>query len=131
MFLDQWSPINPEGKRLYDRDFLLQMQYAGDSTTKPAGLPDLPDIILDKVSCVEYVYQSCPDCTRYMYHSMWTKGLKVHLSVRHLVPLIVIKSKVNRKNNVSKNLPGRKWYSYFPGNKPIPYFESGFRLIAG
>ncbi|XP_069119256.1 LOW QUALITY PROTEIN: eukaryotic translation initiation factor 4 gamma 3-like [Argopecten irradians] len=45
---DQWSPMNPEGKRLYDRDFLLQMQYAGDSTTKPVGLPDLPDIILDK-----------------------------------------------------------------------------------
>ncbi|XP_078338114.1 eukaryotic translation initiation factor 4 gamma 1-like isoform X6 [Crassostrea virginica] len=45
---DQWSPLNPEGKRLYDRDFLLSIQYSSESTQKPAGLPDLPDIILDK-----------------------------------------------------------------------------------
>lgn len=45
---DQWSPVNPEGKRIYDREFLLQLQHSGDSTAKPAGLPDLPDIILDK-----------------------------------------------------------------------------------
>lgn len=47
--LDQWSPLNPEGKRLYDRDFLLSVQYSSESTQKPAGLPDLPEIILDKV----------------------------------------------------------------------------------
>lgn len=45
---DQWSPVNLEGKRIYDREFLLQLQHSGDSTAKPAGLPDLPDIILDK-----------------------------------------------------------------------------------
>ncbi|XP_056018647.1 eukaryotic translation initiation factor 4 gamma 3-like isoform X6 [Ostrea edulis] len=45
---DQWSPLNPEGKRLYDRDFLLSIQYSSESVQKPAGLPDLPDIILDK-----------------------------------------------------------------------------------
>ncbi|XP_062567019.1 eukaryotic translation initiation factor 4 gamma 1-like isoform X2 [Saccostrea cucullata] len=45
---DQWSPLNPEGKRLYDRDFLLSIQYSSESTQKPAGLPDLPEIILDK-----------------------------------------------------------------------------------
>ncbi|XP_065935828.1 eukaryotic translation initiation factor 4 gamma 3 isoform X4 [Magallana gigas] len=45
---DQWSPLNPEGKRLYDRDFLLSVQYSSESTQKPAGLPDLPEIILDK-----------------------------------------------------------------------------------
>lgn len=49
LFLDQWSPLNPEGKRLYDRDFLLSVQYSSESTQKPAGLPDLPEIILDKV----------------------------------------------------------------------------------
>ncbi|KAK3105045.1 hypothetical protein FSP39_015996 [Pinctada imbricata] len=45
---DQWSPLNPEGKRQYDREFILQLQYASESTVKPTGLPDLPDIILDK-----------------------------------------------------------------------------------
>ena len=44
---DQWSPLNMEGKKLYDRDFLLQLQYAQKSTTKPKDLPDLPDIILE------------------------------------------------------------------------------------
>lgn len=45
--------MNLEGKRIYDREFLLQLQHSGDSTAKPAGLPDLPDIILDKVRICE------------------------------------------------------------------------------
>jgi translation initiation factor 4G len=49
-YVDQWSPLNMEGKKLYDRDFLLQLQYAQKSTTKPKDLPDLPDIILENVS---------------------------------------------------------------------------------
>ena len=49
-FPDQWSPLNPEGKKSYDRQFLLRLQYARDSTTKPDGLPNLPDVILDNVS---------------------------------------------------------------------------------
>ena len=47
--VDQWSPLNLEGKKQYDREFILQLQFVSESTTKPAGLPDLPDIILDKV----------------------------------------------------------------------------------
>lgn len=46
---DQWSPLNPEGKKHYDREFLLQFQYESAATSKPAGLPDIPDIVLDKV----------------------------------------------------------------------------------
>ncbi|XP_052211936.1 eukaryotic translation initiation factor 4 gamma 1-like isoform X2 [Dreissena polymorpha] len=45
---DQWSPLNPEGKKHYDREFLLQFQFDSAAITKPAGLPDLPDVILDK-----------------------------------------------------------------------------------
>jgi len=45
---DQWSPLNPEGKRLYDRNFLLELQYCGNSTSKPEGLQHLPDIVLDQ-----------------------------------------------------------------------------------
>nr|CAG23924.1 eukaryotic initiation factor 4G [Sphaerechinus granularis] len=43
---DQWSPNNPEGKKQYDRDFLLQFQKG--CTDKPDGLPNIPDIVLDK-----------------------------------------------------------------------------------
>ncbi|XP_022104164.1 eukaryotic translation initiation factor 4 gamma 3-like isoform X7 [Acanthaster planci] len=43
---DQWSPMNPEGKKQYNRDFLLQFQQ--DCKEKPEGLPHIPDIVLDK-----------------------------------------------------------------------------------
>lgn len=46
---EQWSPLNPEGKKHYDREFLLQFQNEYSAVQKPAGLPDIPDIILDKV----------------------------------------------------------------------------------
>ena len=47
---DQWSPLNPEGKKLYDRNFLLTLQWENESTKKPEGLTHLPDIVLDAVS---------------------------------------------------------------------------------
>ena len=47
---DQWSPLNPEGKKHYDRTFLLQLQYSTESIQKPDGLPLLPDVVLDTVS---------------------------------------------------------------------------------
>ncbi|XP_067659282.1 eukaryotic translation initiation factor 4 gamma 1-like [Haliotis asinina] len=45
---DQWSPLNPEGKMTYDREFLLQLQYSKDSMKKPDSLPNFPEIIPDK-----------------------------------------------------------------------------------
>ncbi|GIX67488.1 eukaryotic translation initiation factor 4 gamma 1, partial [Caerostris darwini] len=44
---DQWSPLNPEGKKQYDRDFLLQLQSQPMSLCKPNNLPNL-DVIKDK-----------------------------------------------------------------------------------
>ncbi|GFU09861.1 eukaryotic translation initiation factor 4 gamma 3 [Nephila pilipes] len=44
---DQWSPLNPEGKKQYDRDFLLQLQSQPMSLRKPMHLPNL-DVIKDK-----------------------------------------------------------------------------------
>ncbi|KAG8175493.1 hypothetical protein JTE90_025507 [Oedothorax gibbosus] len=44
---DQWSPLNPEGKKQYDRDFLLQLQGQPMSLCKPTNLPNL-DVIKDK-----------------------------------------------------------------------------------
>ena len=46
---DQWSPINPQGKKQYDRQFLLRMQYSAECLEKPADLPWLPDVILNEV----------------------------------------------------------------------------------
>ena len=46
---DQWSPLNPEGKKHYDRNFLLQVRFAEESLQKPEGL-QIPDILLDSVS---------------------------------------------------------------------------------
>lgn len=43
---DQWSPVNPDGKKQYGRDFLLQFQKG--CTDKPDGLPNIPDIVLDR-----------------------------------------------------------------------------------
>ncbi|GAB1610039.1 eukaryotic translation initiation factor 4 gamma 1-like isoform X1 [Argonauta hians] len=45
---DQWSPLHPERKKQYDREFLLNLQFANESRSKPLGLPDLPDVILNK-----------------------------------------------------------------------------------
>ncbi|XP_055935271.1 eukaryotic translation initiation factor 4 gamma 3-like isoform X2 [Argiope bruennichi] len=39
---DQWSPLNPEGKRQYDRDFLLQLATHPLSSCK---LNDIPNVI--------------------------------------------------------------------------------------
>lgn len=38
---DQWSPINPDGKRQYDRSFLLELQNNSLSLKKPDNLPNL------------------------------------------------------------------------------------------
>ncbi|XP_053654617.1 eukaryotic translation initiation factor 4 gamma 3, partial [Cherax quadricarinatus] len=38
---DQWSPVNPEGKRQYDRRFLLELQNNPLSLKKPESLPNL------------------------------------------------------------------------------------------
>ncbi|XP_041378119.1 uncharacterized protein LOC121390385 isoform X2 [Gigantopelta aegis] len=45
---DQWSPLNPEGKRQYDRDFLLQIQFTKFCITKPNTLAEIKDVSLDK-----------------------------------------------------------------------------------
>ena len=56
---DQWSPVNPEGKKHYARGFLLQLQYTNESLDKPAGLPELPEVILDKVSLQKICLKFC------------------------------------------------------------------------
>ncbi|XP_077509669.1 eukaryotic translation initiation factor 4 gamma 3-like isoform X6 [Amblyomma americanum] len=43
---DQWSPVNPDGRKQYDRQFLLMLQGEPMSLKKPYGLPNL-DVIKD------------------------------------------------------------------------------------
>ncbi|XP_063291991.1 eukaryotic translation initiation factor 4 gamma 3 isoform X8 [Pelobates fuscus] len=40
----------PEGKRQYDRDFLLGFQYMPACILKPEGLPPISDVVLDKIN---------------------------------------------------------------------------------
>jgi len=61
---NQWSPLNPGGKKQYDRNFLLKLQYEPTSMIRPVNLPELPDIIL---------YETTPGNTNDMvfrHHSM-------------------------------------------------------------
>ena len=47
---NQWSPLNPGGKKQYDRNFLLKLQYEPSSMTRPVNLPALSDIILNETT---------------------------------------------------------------------------------
>ena len=45
----QWSPENPDGRKVYDRGFLLALQEVPISLKKPEGLPNL-DVIKDRAA---------------------------------------------------------------------------------
>ncbi|KAI4491072.1 hypothetical protein M0802_010489 [Mischocyttarus mexicanus] len=45
---DQWSPINKDGKKVYDRDFLIRLQDDPNSKIKPSNLPDL-EVVLNSI----------------------------------------------------------------------------------
>ncbi|XP_038677215.1 eukaryotic translation initiation factor 4 gamma 3-like isoform X6 [Scyliorhinus canicula] len=47
---EQWKILNPEGKKRYDREFLLGFQFIAASTQKPDGLPAISDVVLDKIN---------------------------------------------------------------------------------
>ncbi|KFV20228.1 Eukaryotic translation initiation factor 4 gamma 3, partial [Tauraco erythrolophus] len=47
---EQWKPLDPEGKKRYDREFLLDFQFMPACIQKPEGLPPISDVVLDKVS---------------------------------------------------------------------------------
>ncbi|CAG2062562.1 unnamed protein product, partial [Timema podura] len=46
---DQWSPVNPDGKKKYERDFLMELQNDPQSKKKPDNLPDL-EVVLNNSS---------------------------------------------------------------------------------
>ncbi|XP_067392701.1 eukaryotic translation initiation factor 4 gamma 1 isoform X2 [Emydura macquarii macquarii] len=56
----QWKPLNPEEKKRYDREFLLGFQYIFASMQKPEGLPQITDVVLDKVSATTRLVNKTP-----------------------------------------------------------------------
>ncbi|KFQ12702.1 Eukaryotic translation initiation factor 4 gamma 3, partial [Leptosomus discolor] len=46
---EQWKPLDPEGKKQYDREFLLDFQFMPACIQKPEGLPPISDVVLDKL----------------------------------------------------------------------------------
>ena len=48
--LESWKPPDPEGKKQYDREFLLDFQFMPACIQRPEGLPPISDVVLDKVS---------------------------------------------------------------------------------
>jgi hypothetical protein len=42
---DQWSPLNPLGKKQYDREFLMSLQSNPLSLQKPSNLPPMWEIV--------------------------------------------------------------------------------------
>lgn len=56
---DQWSPINTAGKKMYDRDFLMKLQFDANSKVKPPNLPDLEIVLKDpRVRCYFVITRS-------------------------------------------------------------------------
>ncbi|XP_069700452.1 eukaryotic translation initiation factor 4 gamma 3-like isoform X2 [Periplaneta americana] len=47
---DQWSPLNLEGKKKYERDFLMELQNDPQSKKKPENLPDLEIVLKDNTN---------------------------------------------------------------------------------
>ncbi|XP_067328797.1 eukaryotic translation initiation factor 4 gamma 3 isoform X5 [Anolis sagrei] len=47
---EQWKPLNPEGKKQYGREFLLDFQFMPACVQKPEGLPPISDVVLDKIN---------------------------------------------------------------------------------
>jgi translation initiation factor 4G len=51
---DQWSPLNPEGKKRYERDFLMELQNDPQSKKKPENLPDIEVVLKDNTNRVSF-----------------------------------------------------------------------------
>ncbi|XP_009081479.1 PREDICTED: eukaryotic translation initiation factor 4 gamma 3, partial [Acanthisitta chloris] len=47
---EQWKPQGPGGKKQYDREFLLDIQFLPICIQRPEGLPPISDVVLDKVN---------------------------------------------------------------------------------
>lgn len=46
LFLGQWSPLNPNGKKVYDMDFLYSLKDVEKSRIKPTNINNIPSDII-------------------------------------------------------------------------------------
>lgn len=58
---DQWSPINTSGKKIYDREFLMKLQYDPNSKIKPPNLPNLQAVLKDTIQ-VKFLMRNLYRC---------------------------------------------------------------------
>jgi hypothetical protein len=56
---DQWSPLNQEGKKSYDRDFLMKFRNHPQSKKKPENLTDLEVVLKYSTSRVSLKWLHC------------------------------------------------------------------------
>jgi len=62
---DQWSPANKDGKKQYDRDFLMKLQTNPLSLQKPGTLPENMEVILNTPALENIrANNSAPDLNR-------------------------------------------------------------------
>ncbi|XP_048375119.1 eukaryotic translation initiation factor 4 gamma 3 isoform X3 [Sphaerodactylus townsendi] len=47
---EQWKPLDSNGKKQYDREFLLDFQFMPACIQKPEGLPPISEVVLDKIN---------------------------------------------------------------------------------
>jgi len=73
---DQWSPANTEGKKQYDRDFLLQLQKNPLSLQKPEKMPDM-EIILPEADLLRTV-SSAPNLKQFDMNPQYIKSSSSH-----------------------------------------------------
>lgn len=53
---EQWSPLNPDGKKKYDRSFLMDLRNDPQSQKKPDGLPEM-EVVLKESNKVSSPYE--------------------------------------------------------------------------
>ncbi|XP_076181960.1 eukaryotic translation initiation factor 4 gamma isoform X3 [Ptiloglossa arizonensis] len=89
---DQWSPLNQTGKRIYDRDFLINLKNDPNSKIKPSNLPDLDAVLKDSSRARTTIdIRSFKESNMNIRHdSLYPVFTKSTLNTRVLVP--------NRKN---------------------------------
>jgi len=73
---DQWSPANTDGKKQYDRDFLLQLQTNPLSMQKPQKMPDM-EIILPEPDILRSV-SSAPNLAKFDMTPQYIKSSTSH-----------------------------------------------------
>jgi len=69
---DQWSPLNLEGKKQYDREFLIQLQRDPLSMQKPCNLPNM-EIIKDKANMIKKGPET-PQSGKFDFMPGWSQG---------------------------------------------------------